>query len=87
MARECYKFPNGPWQKKGSPPLVYTNDEKLMKGKVCKEEKDMKKVSTEAEEVRREEIELNDTNNKFWEELIAYIPLIRHGQHRKVAVA
>jgi hypothetical protein len=22
-------------------------------------------------------------NNKFWEELIAYFPLIRHGPHRK----
>jgi hypothetical protein len=26
-------------------------------------------------------------NKKFWEELIAYIPLIRYGPHRKAAVA
>jgi hypothetical protein len=25
-------------------------------------------------------------NKKFWEELIAYFPLIRHGQHRKQCV-
>jgi hypothetical protein len=25
----------------------------------------------------------NNEAMKFWEELIAYIPLIRHGEHRK----
>jgi hypothetical protein len=24
-----------------------------------------------------------NTNKKFWEDLIAYFPLIRHGPHRK----
>jgi hypothetical protein len=27
--------------------------------------------------------ETERSNKKFWEELIDYVPLIRHGQHRK----
>jgi hypothetical protein len=32
--------------------------------------------------MKRERIETNNYK-KFWEELIAYFPLIRHGPHRK----
>jgi hypothetical protein len=35
-------------------------------------------------EVAKKEIrEMGERNNKFWEELIAYFSLIRHGPHRK----
>jgi hypothetical protein len=42
------------------------------------EEKDRKR--NRKEEGRREKEDSND--KKFWEEIIAYFPLIRHGPHR-----